>query len=252
MKKRIKRIILFSVFAIIISALIWFFQFYSFGYMITVPFRQGYTKIAENVYVHKDYSVQNEEILSMISTAKVRVNDFFGEIRSNPTLIFCDDKKERTFVNSGATSTYLKLTYCSIGLKEHCNVDVIAHELTHAETHERIISFWDCFNFNQILKIPIWFNEGLATQNDYREKYSEERWQTETNGGKTATALSDMDTPKKFYSGDAGEDGCSSRFHYMCAKHEVAGWIKKHGKSVLFKLLDGVKKGESFEKLYFK
>lgn len=51
----------------------------------------------------------------------------------------------------------------------------MAHELTHAETHYRIINFWDCFNIvNQAGKVPRWFDEGVATQNDYREKYSEE------------------------------------------------------------------------------
>ena len=212
---------------------------------MTVPLRPNYIKIAENVYVHKDYGVKNEEILSMISAARQRVDDFFGETKSNPTIIFCDNEKELTFANSGLTHTFYKLSYISIGLKEYCGVDVIAHELTHAESHYRAARLLR-WNFLK-LELPRWFDEGVATQNDYREQYSEEAWKRETNNGENVVALCDMATHKDFDS----QSGVGRRFRYLCAKHEVTQWIEKHGKNSLLELLDGVKKGENFEKLYF-
>lgn len=245
-KKRTKKIILFSILAVILSGLVWFFQFYDFGYKMTVPIRPGYTKIADKVYVYDDYGIQNNDILIMLSAARERVNDFFGETKSNPTIIFCDNKNERSY-HRGTAQTYIT-TYISIG-SELCNVDVIAHELTHAETHCRILNFWDHFNvINQIDKIPRWFDEGLATQNDYREKYSEETWERDTNNGENVIDLSTIEKGKDFDAGSA-ED---RRFRYLCSKHEVAEWIKKHGKSALFELLDEIKQDKKFEDLYFK
>ena len=256
MKKRSKFIvsILSAIFIVILGALVWFFHFYEFGYKMTVPFRPGYTKIAENVYVYEGYGIPKEEILYALDVAKQRVNNFFGEIKSNPTIILCDDESELSF-HRGATQTALRSSYISIG-SELFGVDVAAHELTHAETHRRIQKpMWVyivSMNFTySSFGIPIWFDEGVAIQNDYREKYGEETWIKDTNNGETATALSDMDIPEKFYSGD-DDDGCKGRFHYMCAKHEVAEWIKKHGKEALFELMDEISKGTEFSELYFK
>ena len=65
--------------------------------------------------------------------------------------------------------------------------------------------------------IPTWFDEGLALQNDYRERYSEAQWIAQTDNGKNTVALEDMDTPAEFYAGEA-ED---RRFRYLNAKHEL-------------------------------
>jgi len=54
---------------------------------------------------------------------------------------------------------------------EYLNVDILAHELTHAEVHARVFTgrLWDW------LSIPTWFDEGIALQNDYLEKTLDSR-----------------------------------------------------------------------------
>lgn len=44
---------------------------------MTVPFRPGYSKISDKVYVYDRYKVPKEEILAMLDISKRRVNDFF-------------------------------------------------------------------------------------------------------------------------------------------------------------------------------
>lgn len=65
------------------------------------------------------------------------------------------------------------------------DVDVTAHELTHAELHYRLYD-------GKILPktiLPIWFDEGVATQNDYRERYNEIAWLKVTDNGLKLIAL---------------------------------------------------------------
>jgi hypothetical protein len=99
----------------------------------------------------------------------------------------------------------------------------------------------------RVLKgIPTWFNEGLATQNDYCEQYSQEEWIKQTDNGKNTVALEDMVTGSEFNAGTK-ED---RRFRYLNAKHEVSEWMKIHGQKGLLELLDKLNNGEDFDSAY--
>ena len=112
-------------------------------------------------------------------------------------------------------------------------------EITHAELRSRLSA-------KAQKAIPTWFDEGLALQNDYREKYSEAQWTQQTDNGKNAVALEDMDTPAEFYAGEA-ED---RRFRYLNAKHELDVWMTSHGQQGLLELLDRLNGGADFTTAY--
>ena len=95
-------------------------------------------------------------------------------------------------------------------------------------------------------RIPTWFDEGLALQNDCREQYSEEQWVTQTDSGKNIVALEDMDTPSKFYAGEAAD----RRLRYLNAKHELAVWMAAHGQHGLLALLEQLNGGADFHTAY--
>ena len=116
---------------------------------------------------------------------------------------------------------------------------ILAHEITHAELRARLKS-------EAQAKIPTWFDEGLALQNDYREKYSEEQWISQTDNGKNTVAPENMDTPAEFYAGEA-ED---RHFRYLNAKHELNEWLATHGQQGLLELIDQLNKGEDFYTAY--
>ena len=63
---------------------------------------------------------------------------------------------------------------------------------------------------------------------------------------KNIIALEDMDAPAEFYAGEAGD----RRFRYLNAKHELAGWIEKHGQQGLTELLDELNNGTDFAFAY--
>ena len=103
-----------------------------------------------------------------------------------------------------------------------------------------------CPNKKALKNIPTWFDEGLATQNDYREQYSQEVWKEKTNNGKNAIPLEEMDTPAEFYAGTSDD----RRFRYVNAKHEVSEWMEIHGQNGLLELFDNLNDGEDFNIAY--
>ena len=116
---------------------------------------------------------------------------------------------------------------------------ILAHEITHAELRSRLSA-------EAQKTIPTWFDEGLALQNDYRERYSEAQWSVQTDNGENAVALEDMDTPAEFYAGET-ED---RRFRYLNAKHELDVWMTAHGQRGLLELLDRLYGGAGFTTAY--
>ena len=156
--------------------------------------------------------------------------------------IICDDEKLTRKLGEDHGTVILSFPteahYICIS-DEYLELDILAHEITHAELHTRLSA-------EAQKAIPTWFDEGIALQNDYREKYSEAQWTQQTDNGKNAVALEDMDTPAEFYAGEA-ED---RRFRYLNAKHELDVWMTSHGQQGLLELLDRLNGGADFTTAY--
>jgi len=245
-KKEKKRfIILGFALAIAITAAIVFFQFSSFGYRMSVPFR-SFIQAAPHVYVSKNYSSDVEEALRTVGEARQRVLGFFKELRSVPTIILCDDSQTLRKLGGDhdtQTTAFLNVfSYIAIS-PDYLNVDIVAHEITHAEVHQRV--FHGKIGYPAL--IPTWFDEGVALQNDYREGYGESAWEEVTHGGESAADLHDIDTAAKFYAGEPQE----RLNRYILSKHELGGWIERKGIDTLIRLLDDVNQGMDFNELYF-
>ena len=245
-KKKLIRCVIAVILLLVTAAAVYFFQFSQCGYLMTVPCRPSFTEVADHIYINKNYAGDQQEVLELIRQAEERDRAFFGELKfwDETVIIICDDKKLISKLGEDhATPTYFwpsKKHYICIS-DEYLKLDIMAHEITHAELHTRLSK-------EALKRIPTWFDEGLATQNDYREQYSEAQRIKQTDSGKNIIAIEDMDTPSEFYAGGA-ED---RRFRYLNAKHELAGWIEKHGQQGLTELLDALNKGSDFSAAYGK
>lgn len=247
MKSKRKKIILsviISLFLLLIIAAVWFFQFYPLGYRMSVPLRASFDKIADNLYVNTSNAVNTDDIAAMIDEAKTRDADFFGSLtcRDGTVIIICDDVELEDKLGGDhdtLTLTFpVKRSYISVST-EYLTVDILAHELTHAELHERLSG-------KAQRRIPTWFDEGIALQNDYRDQYGPEAWAEQTDNGKNTVAPEEMDTPAEFYAGTK-ED---RRFRYLNAKHLVSGWMETNGLRGLLELIDRINGGEDFSTAY--
>ena len=241
-KKTIRFISLTVLFLLMIAAFC-YFQFTDTGYYLSIPFRTGFQEIEPHVYLNKDNSLTPEEVGAITAQAKERVTDFYGELHclDHTTLIICNNQKITDKIGEKDTHTILwpsTKSYICLS-NEYFNLDVVAHELTHAELHSYISA-------NTQRNLPVWFDEGVATQNDYREKYSYENWVKKTDNGKNATPLEDMDSRSEFYCSNDEE----RQFHYICAKHEIKEWLDKHSVQELIELVKAVNEGGDFNQLY--
>lgn len=241
-KRQVIKTIVVSLLVLLLITIIYFFQFISTGYRISVPYRHSFIEIDDNVYMNRDFSGNKDELITLISDAKKRDTDFWRELQSNPVIIFCDNKKllSRLGGDHDTLTVFFpaKQSYISIS-HEYCNIDILAHEMTHAELHCRLSA-------KALDKIPSWFDEGLAVQNDYREQYGLDAWIKQTDNGKNAVTLEDMDEPSEFYAGTADD----RRFRYLNAKHEVSEWMEVHKQQGLLELLDKLNDDEDFNTAY--
>lgn len=226
------------------SVMIYIFWFTPSGYRLSVSIH-GFEKLADHVYAEKSWNGDSEELLATLESAEQRVSKLFGSMESTPTIIICDkESKIRRLGGDHDTMTLLingVHSYTSLS-SEFLNTDVLAHEMTHAETHQRIYQ-----NSSDTASIPIWFDEGLAVQNDYREPYSRETWLKLTDNGRNIPPLSEYGSGETFFSGNTQD----RRARYCLAGHEVSEWLEKNGRSGLLALLAGVNQGKSFDELYF-
>lgn len=245
-KKKVILSVIFSLILLIVAAVVWFFEFNPTGYRMSVSLRPSFEKISDNVYVHRNYAGSGDEITHLINEAKSRVMDFYGSLTcpDHTAIIICDDEKLLAKLGGDhdthhfSTLFPVKRSYVSVST-EYLTVDVLAHELTHAELYERLSG-------KAFHRVPTWFNEGIALQNDFREQYGPEAWAEQTDNGKNIVAHEDMDTAAEFYSGTK-ED---RRFRYLNAKHDVAEWLEKHGLQGFMALIDRLNGGEDFSAAY--
>ena len=239
-RKKILKCVISAFFLLLVIAALYFFQFNAVGYRMTVPCRSAFEEIDDNIYINRSFSGSIEETIGLIDSAKERVKDFFGDLccLEDTVIIICDDDLllSRLGGDHDTKTCYFpaKKHYISVS-DEYFNVDILAHELTHAELHTRLSE-------SAQKKIPTWFDEGIALQNDYREQYSFETWVKQTDNGSHTVALEDMDEASEFYAGTV-ED---RRFRYLNAKHEVDGWMETHKRQGLMELIDKLNNGEAF------
>ena len=248
MKAKRKKVILnviLSLILLIVAAAVWFLEFNPTGYRMSVSHRASFEKISDNVYVNRNYAGSRDEIIYLIDEAKLRAADFYGSLTcpNHTVIIICDDEKLLAKLVGDHDTHHITLfpvkrSYVSVST-EYLTVDVLAHELTHAELYERLSG-------KAFRRVPTWFNEGIALQNDYREQYGPEAWAEQTDNGKSIVAHEDMDTAAEFYSGTK-ED---RRFRYLNAKHDVVEWLEKHGLQGFMALIDRLNGGEDFSAAY--
>ncbi len=231
-----------------------FFAFIAFthvGYLISIPYR-GFTRIQSRnnfIYIDSKDPLDIEQAFLMVEQAQDRLSQFWGAPENTARIIIARDEKKlaRMGFNAGsvlgntmsftATSQYIVLSL------NGRSVNAIAHELMHAEFSRRLNSG----RFFASVYAPLWFDEGLALQNDFRSEYDETAWALITNDGETVPDFQKLADHDAFYVNDRE----ALRYHYIASRHEVGQWLKQHGKTRLGLLIDGLRDGQPFDTLYY-
>lgn len=194
-------------------------------------------KIAPNLYVAPDMPESKRQmLLSLLSDAKKRVGNLYGEFTADPVIIAGHTMEVMTtfggnsYNRAGRTSITPITSFIILGPEGIQSLDVLSHEMAHAEFSERI-GYW---NRNSI---PNWFDEGLALQFD--DRYSETEWQTWTDDGRLGLDLDQI-----------GIITHDNRLGYLTAKHEVQRWLDSVDQEDLLKLIQSIRSGSEFRETY--
>ena len=253
MKRRY--IILLSLLLLAVTLGIVFFQFTPVGYCMTVRFRK-FTEVERNIYISNEYSyvtvnknnelIDKDSVPELITEAKSRVTAFFGELLCDPVFIISDKTDTYRKTGSGITYTFTLFRFHSYIAISHINlnVDVIAHEITHAELYYRVTK-GKLFQVGNDYGIPIWFSEGLAGINDHREFLSDEAMNRKIEIGFEPFDVTPL-TRADFI--DVNSFLCQE--NYLMCTHVVKTWVDVNGIDSLLLLIDGVRAGDDYYELY--
>ncbi len=169
------------------------------------------------------------------SQARARIESTFGTPRSHPTVVFFRDSRAfwPLLVNPYGSAGSIGEGSCVLIGPKGRSVDVVAHELMHQELLERV-GYW-----RLITEIPVWFNEGVAMQVDFRPQYA----LAQSAGSAIDTgSVRALDSIGEFNDGDDEQ----LTQHYAFAKAEVARWLDEIGRDGLYLRLERIRAGESF------
>ena len=207
-----------------------------------INYSKEFEEITYNVFVQKGTDeISKEDIFKYIEEAKNRVRELYGNLTVSPTYIIATDEKllkKYNGNNIGLTHNSILGIYIVIGPKG-MNSDVVSHELVHSELFNRV-------GLTKSFKIPKWFNEGLATQADYRERYSVDAWNEITSNGSEIRDVKLLESSKQFYI----SDNDTRRNNYILAKHEVKKWFAKVGTEGLIELINKFVGGDDLKTVY--
>lgn len=177
-------------------------------------------------------ATQRRRLVALRAQAQARITTTYGPSRAQPLVLFLDDMKafwpaER---NATASTDFLPTHTCVVIGPDGQNVDVLAHELVHAEVVDRL-GF-----LRRMIEIPVWFDEGLAMQVDYRTAFDPptDVWDS--------SFVRELDTGPKFFRFEGGKHIPN----YAAAKMEVRLWLGDEGARSLYPRLERIRAGEDF------
>ena len=167
-----------------------------------------------------------------------RITRTFGAPVADPYIIYLDHPARFwPFVFSPYASTHFAgPRICVVAGPDGRNVDVLAHELVHAEVAARV-GFW-----RRMTQIPVWFDEGAAMQVDDRAEFN-------SMAGETLSSTAFVEPLKSFGAFFAVDPDTLTR-HFTLAKSHVAAWFERVGRGSFYRRLRAIRTGQSFDEVW--
>lgn len=193
------------------------------------------TRLSDGMLVSRSSNPDQQAVAQrLLSEAKGRIGDVFGEPKSVPVVVFFDSATSfwPFRLNEYGSTQFIGAKTCVLIGPKGRSVDVVAHELMHAEIADRVgvlAKFTD---------LPTWFDEGLAMQVDFRPEYDL------ANGASDDTkSVRALLSANEFIASDPRR----LTHNYASAKAEVAAWTEQVGRASVYARLERMRRGEAFE-----
>jgi len=208
----------------------------------TVGF-SNFNEVENNIFI--DSALENSEserLLILINQAKSRITNQYGIMASSPVIIVVDSQinHNRYGLGPGRQTVRAYITpwgkYLVISSRTQ-DIDLLAHEYCHIEIAEQL----GYLVFKT--KLPVWLDEGLAMQVDYREGFRIENQPInpiEINRVKTLDRSCDFFT----------RNGEQTNRNIIAAKAAVYEILDQHSKMSLYDLFSKVRNGKDIADAY--
>jgi hypothetical protein len=240
MKKLLKRTCIIILFLLPVMAFAHFLVFPQETRCILISFSEFEKR--GNVYFNSNLSSNKiDSLITLKNIAEKKALGFWGNnFLLNYKFIYCNNEKEYNKYGQGNGTP--ACAYCKMGAYVVVSIDgldssIIAHELSHCILYNNI----GFYNVN--LKIPTWFNEGLAMQIDERDYYSIDSLMAKKEAGIKLPDVKAFKNNAQFLSGNHAE----VMLNYATAKYTVSEWMKTHSLSLFIKKMND---GDEFNVAY--
>ncbi len=207
------------------------------------PEASGLEMVRPGVYVDPAMTAPRREAFAAdLEAGRQRAAEFYGGLISSPKVVACASMAcYRRFGGIGRKG--VSRNGALLLSPEGLTPVIVAHEWSHAELAARIgqlRTWWS---------VPQWFDDGIAVHLSGDPEYTEEAWRGATDNGTKAPPLSELETLRGWLR-VTGKDGKTKQLSYGTARHEVAGWYAAAGPDGFRALIEGLKNGDDFRKLY--
>lgn len=220
------------------------------GLKLWAPEWFGMEPIAPQLYADAEMSdTQRAALAEIVAPARQRVHEHFGGVRSTPDILACST--EACFQSSGGMTARAKAYGSSKILlsPRGLTVALLSHEWSHAEFYTRV------GGYGRMLRVPEWFNEGLAVVVSNEPTHSEEVWQAVNATGIPVPALEELYSARdwliasrRYHDEELNPEGL--KVVYAVAGHEVRRWYRNAGPEGLDRLIQMLRQGEDFDETY--
>ena len=196
---------------------------------------RGFEALPDGTLVEPGASAQERAGFSaLLSIARARIGSTFGAPRAAPIIVFLQDA--RSFwplaLNAHGSTNFVGTRACVMVGPKGRNADVVAHELMHAELFERVGAR------RRFTEIPVWFDEGVAMQVDFRPRYD-----LPASEAVDTAYVRQLQSARSFF----GADEHRLVRNYVAAKVEVAHGLAGIDAQSLYGRLDRIRDGEPFD-----
>ncbi|TQM89744.1 hypothetical protein [Roseinatronobacter monicus] len=226
------------VFVLLSIALAWLLHSEPHVRAYLFPACSGFRQVAPQIYVdQRATDAQIDAALQDLATAEGMVLDFYPERMSDPVWLLClsGDCGMRSLPRP------LAMAYMNLFVfvyPDGATPTILAHELAHAELHERVGSNRRFFS----QAVPTWFDEGLAVYISHDTRYLDIEAGV-VSGCKTgdwAQPPSDQRTFRRL-------GATKAEAIYTASACQVIDWLDHHGGAeAVVSLLGEIRAGDSF------
>lgn len=224
------------------------------GTKLLAPTAFGLERVTPELYVQAGTDAATRESLRQaMERARAAIHAGYGGVASRPIVHACvTDACYEEFGGMGSVAKVYgdRILVSPRGLDWH----FIAHEWSHAELHERL-------GFRAALRVPQWFDEGVAVALSEAPQHSEAHWRYLADSGvrrPSPVQLREFRTRREWLEavGAYGEAGNAQRRArgepeirpvYAAAGRELRPWLRQRGAPGLLAFIAAMRAGEPFE-----